>query len=164
MNEPALKRDKNSSGLAILLVLFILLVIVTQLISGCKEEENQPDNNLTPFQSLGFNINNRTTNFEFYSISLSGDFESPFPATHIIRPGKSHNFQVKFKYYTTYTGYVTYRAETVVPSDLTADIQIEMSVHPPGQDIRTITIPYKSGPILADIGNNSVTIRNAPYP
>lgn len=162
--ESASKRDNNGSGLAIILVLFILLAVVTHIFSGMREEGNQPDNNLTPFLSLAFYINNRTTNFKFVSTYLSGDFESPFPEHHTILPGKTHGFQIKFKYYTTYTGIVTYRAETVEPSDLTAEIQIEMSVSPPGQHPRSINILSKSGPILTDIGNNYVNIRNAPYP
>ncbi|OXM16487.1 hypothetical protein [Paenibacillus herberti] len=140
-----------------ILVLFILLVIVTTFIYSSTQRDNQLDEDLTMIQvSKGFNIYNRTTNFTLVSISLTGEFDRPFPPAHIILPYRSYHFEVRTTPHKNYSAYVTYN---VVSGDETVgNIRINMRTEDAAPTTPTTIVDFINGPIRYEKGGTYVNI------
>ncbi|MCM3748983.1 hypothetical protein M3223_16630 [Paenibacillus pasadenensis] len=99
--------------LGIILVLFILLVIVTSLfrspING-DSRVNLEDGNLTILETKGFNVYNKSARQPFIlrATHFEGEFASPAPPLHTIRPGQSFHFEVNRYYFYYAHAYVIY--------------------------------------------------------
>ncbi|MCM3748607.1 hypothetical protein M3223_14745 [Paenibacillus pasadenensis] len=88
----------NRRGMAVglVIVLFILLVISVRIIEASSSTKNSHNNNtIVIMGSKSFDIENRTGIYTLKATALTGDFESPKPQLHNIRPGGKYNFQVK---------------------------------------------------------------------
>ncbi|OXM16492.1 hypothetical protein [Paenibacillus herberti] len=149
------------SNFGMILVLFILLVIMTTLVYSSTGGDNQSDDSLTTIQaSKGFNIYNQTAYFSLVTTALEGNFESPFPASHIILPYRSYHFEVNRALpYKDSDAYATYAVK--LESETVGSIKIRMRVAGALEVFPETRIEYINGPIVYDKGNTYVTIRNA---
>ncbi|SDT55967.1 hypothetical protein SAMN05444162_4972 [Paenibacillaceae bacterium GAS479] len=149
----------RSTGFGMILILFILLVIATTVVYSPTQGNNQPDDDLITIQgSQGFNIYNRTSYFTLETASLDGEFEPPFPASHIILPYRSYHFEVLAKAYATYRAYVTYNV--LSDRDVVGRISILLRVFSTSIPEPTTEILFINGPISYNKTNTSVSVLN----
>ncbi|OXM16490.1 hypothetical protein [Paenibacillus herberti] len=150
----------KSPGWRMILVLFILLVIATTFVYSSATGNNLRDNDsITTQDSIRFSIYNETVNFPLATASLEGEFEPPFPASHIILPYRSYNFEVLRKYGATNRAYVTYNV--LSGTEVVGNIRIFMSVYATSVVKASTEILYINGPISYQNGSRYVTVRNA---
>ncbi|SDR80753.1 hypothetical protein SAMN05444162_0087 [Paenibacillaceae bacterium GAS479] len=82
------------SSLGIILVLFILLVIVSNVFFSPFQEDPPVDDDISALGSVSIDVKNGTGSYLMTSTSLTGDFEPPGPSPHTIQPGGRYNFQL----------------------------------------------------------------------
>ncbi|SDT55879.1 hypothetical protein SAMN05444162_4967 [Paenibacillaceae bacterium GAS479] len=151
-------KESKESSFGIILILFILLVIVTTFVYSSTQGDKLPGDDLTTIQATRrFDIYNRTLNFSLVSTSLEGQFDSPFPPTHIILPNQSYNFEVRTFTFTRSSASVTYNVisgiETV--GNIRINMRVQGGASPP---IQTTIINFINGPIRYENGGNYVNI------
>ncbi|OXM16489.1 hypothetical protein [Paenibacillus herberti] len=143
----------------VILILFILLVLASAFVSNSPQRNKQLKNDFQTNLSIGFNIYNHTSDFSLVSASLEGEFESPFPSTHIILPDQSHHFEVRSSGVTSYSAYVTYNV--ISGTETVGDIRINMRTTPSayfGIPVPSTIVDFIDGPIRYDNGGTYVTI------
>ncbi|SDT25744.1 hypothetical protein SAMN05444162_3580 [Paenibacillaceae bacterium GAS479] len=141
----------NGSNLGIVLVLFILLVIVTQVFGNSVG--NEPDD-ISIAGSVSFNVYNEISSLSMESISLTGDFESPPPLPHIIPPGGYYNFQVKTAAFKKTTGTAVYRVN--IPTGSYTTVTIKMNLY--GGPYSSTDVSISSDYLRSSSRNNNITV------
>ncbi|OXM15211.1 hypothetical protein [Paenibacillus herberti] len=141
----------RDSSLGIILVLFILLVIVTQVFGNSVG--NEPDN-ISSAGSVSFNVYNEITFLSMESTSLTGNFESPSPLPHIIPPGSYYNFQVNTAVFKKTTGTAVYRVN--IPTGSYTTVTIKMNLY--GGPYSSTDVSISSDFLDSSSRHNDITI------
>ncbi|SDT44685.1 hypothetical protein SAMN05444162_4332 [Paenibacillaceae bacterium GAS479] len=151
---------RNSKGIGVVLVLFILLVIAIRFFADPSEQADSGA--VLPADTRGFTIRNMTP-FYMQVINLSGDFAPPPPFLLYISPNESYGFQLTYQIGRVSSAYALFDFELPLYGASYGTLSSFMNVNEFGTQswhVNQLSRPFRA---RADKGVLEITERN-PLP